>query len=569
MENNDFFSQLQQFATQEDLIGLGREIGALRTAFEDFILEEERQDQVKQLETREKGEAYEPRDFKADKESFYALFKNIQETRKKQIDQKNALENENLRLKKEVIQQLKDVVEKEENIGTAFNKQKELLEAWKNIGQIPREKRDEIQREFSRLMELFFYNINIYRELKEHDYKRNQQLKEDVIFKLKSLRASHQNVRDLEAHLRTLQDEWESIGPVKNEDWETLKTSYWEVARSIYDKINHHYDEQRAQLLENIQKKKALIEKATTVVSDLEALKKSKDWDEKTTEVLALQEEWKSIGAGPKKENEAVWTEFRAICDTFFEAKKNFTRTIDAQFKENGQLKRALIDAAKELQGSTDWKVTADKIIQLQKKWKTIGNAGQRFENKLWAEFRGACDAFFTARDNHFSAQDAELIQNLEAKNELIATIENATLPEEKSEALKQLKVWNDAFSAIGHVPMRQKNDVYEKFKRAIDKQYSNLKLEANEKEAVLFQARLETLQSSPERSKLLQSERNEIRKQIDTLNKEILQLENNLGFFSRSKGADQLRKEVEQKVERTKSKILSLKNKLKLIPNE
>lgn len=569
MEKNQFYLQLEQYAAQEDLIGLGRELGELRTAFEDFVLEEERKDQVQKLEANETGEEFEPRDFKPEKEEFYNLLKTVQETRKKQIELKNTLENENLRLKREVIQQLKVVVEQEENIGAAFIKQKELLETWKKIGDIPRDKRDEVQKEFSRLMELFFYNINIYREIKEHDYKRNHQLKEEVIFKLKTLRASNKNIRDLESHLRTLQDEWETIGPVKNEEWETLKAAYWEVVRSVYEKINAFYDEQRAQLMENIQKKKVLIEKANELLEGLEQLNKLKDWEDKSAAYLALQEEWKTIGFGPKKENDAVWTAFRGACDKFFEAKKEFNRGLDAQFKDNANKKRELIEKAKSLQESTDWKQTADKLIQLQKQWKSIGNAGQKFENKLWAEFRGACDAFFTARDNHFNAQDAELSTNLDAKNQLIATIENATLPENKSDALQQLKAWNDEFSAIGHVPMKQKNEIYDRFKKAIDKQYSNLKLEAAEKEAVLFQARLETLQSSPDKSKLLQSERNEIRKQIDLLSKEINQLENNLGFFSRSKGADQLRKEVEQKVERTKSKIASLKQKLKMIPNE
>lgn len=569
MENKNFLEQIKSFLEQEDLIGSGREISALKTSFEDYMIEVERLDQIKRLEAADKGETIESPDFKSEKEAFFTVYKDVQEKRKAQVELKNALEAGNLKQKKELILRLKDLIENEENIGTAFATRKEIHETWKKIGDIPREKRDEIQKEYSRYVEIFHHTINIYKVLKENDYKKNSQLKDEVIFKLKNLRNSSKNIRDIEATLRTLQDEWEGIGPVQNDQWEELKASYWEAVKSVYEKINNFYDEQRHVLLENLQKKRALVSELTEAISNYQAIDKQKDWDTVTEKVLAIQERWKHIGFGPKKENEAIWVEFRAICDKFFEAKKEFNKSIDAVFKANADLKRALIEEVKKLESSTEWKTAADKIVGLQKKWKQIGNAGHRFENKLWAEFRASCDTFYNARDAHFAAQDESLTKNLQEKNELIAEIEAFDSSVDKQVTLAKLKEFSERFNAIGHVPIKQKNDIYDRYKKAVDAKYAAMKLEANEKEAILFQAKMETLQASPERSKLLINEKNEIRKQIDTLKKEIMQLENNLGFFAKSKGADQLRKDVETKVANANNKIESLKRKLKLIPNE
>lgn len=569
MENLNFQEQLENLVKAEDLIAIGRDVNALKVQFEDFILEAERLQQVKQLEAQERGETFDTIDYKSQKENFYSIYKSFQEARKKQKELKSALENENLKQKRLLINRLKEVIEAEENIGSAFNSYKEIHETWKKIGEIPREKRDETQKEYSRLLEIFFYNIKIYRELKDHDYKRNFQLKEDIIFRLKQLRTKNLPVRDLEASLRSLQDEWEEIGPVNNEDWESLKKNYWDSVKTIYEKINSHYEEQRNVLLDNLNKKRALIESLKNIVSGLDSIEKPKDWEAKTNEIIALQEQWKQIGFGPKKENEAVWKEFRSLCDSFFEAKKNFNKSIDNSFKIVADKKRALISEVQQINTSEDWKNTADRIVFLQKKWKETGSAGPRYENKLWSEFRAACDVFYDARDKHFEQQESQLFGNLEQKLALISEIEEYVVSDEKITALNDLKNFNERFSAIGHVPIKNKNEVFTSFKKVMDAKYASLKLEAKEKDLILYKAKIETMLASPERSKLLNQERFELKKQMDVLNKEVIQIETNLSFFARSKGADQLRKDVEKKIEIANEKINSLKRKLSSLPNE
>jgi hypothetical protein len=569
MELQTLIDQITALSQQEDLLQLGRTASEIKQNFEDQLIELERQEQVKRLEANDAGETYEEVDYKPFKEAFFEAYSQFVTQRKAQQQLQQTLEAQNLRFKKDLIARLKEVIDNEEKIGTAFQAYKEIHETWKKIGAIPREQRESIQKEYSRLLEIFFYNIKIYKELKDHDYRRNKQLKEDLIFKLKQLRVASLDQRELEAQLHALQDEWEEIGPVQNEDWELMKGSYWEAVRAIYDKINEHYEAQRQILKANIDAKKALVTELESRLADLTTWTTFKHWEAQTAFVLELQAKWKTIGAGSRKDNEAVYQAFRAQCDAFFAAKKNFSKEIDAANQEVVAKKKALIEKAQSLATSTDWKNTAEQLKKLQKQWQDSGSAGQRFENKLWKEFRAACNAFFDARQTHFAGQDAENAENLNAKRALIEALQQYELPSDKQEALAKLRDFQQQFNAIGPVGIKEKQNTYNTFKTRMDDLYKALKLEGQEKERVFFQAKLESLLASPDKQRLLQAERHEIRKQIDFLQKDIFTLENNLGFFARSKGADQLRLEVQKKVEAAQEKIKGLKAKLKLIPNE
>jgi hypothetical protein len=569
MDLQQQIAQIQNLLAQEDLVQLGREAGQIKQLFEDQLIELERVEQVKRLEAQDKSEHYEEVDYTELKEAFFALYQEFNTKRKAQQQLQQTLEQQNLKLKKDLIVRLKEVIDNEEKIGTAFQSYKEIHETWKKIGAIPREQREAIQKEYSRLLEIFFYNIKIYKELKDNDYRRNKQLKEDLIFKLKQLRVAQVSLRDLEAQLHALQDEWEEIGPVLNEDWETMKVAYWDAVRSIYDKINEHYEAQRQVLKANIEAKKNLIATLQERLTALDTWNNFKDWETQTAFILELQAKWKSIGAGGRKENEAVYAEFRALSDTFFNAKKAFNKEKDAASSEIANQKKALIEKALAISTSQDWKNTADALKKLQRQWQELGSAGQRFENKLWKEFRAACNVFFDARQAHFGQQDAENETNLAAKRALIVELEKLSLPTDKQEALAKLRALQQQFNEIGPVGIKERQNTYGAFKKHMDAHYQALKLEGQEKERVLFQAKLEGHLSSPDKLKLLQAERNDIRKQIDALQKEMLTLENNLGFFARSKGADQLRADVQKKIDAAQEKIKGLRAKLKLIPNE
>jgi hypothetical protein len=566
MEKVEFLEQLKQLVANTEVLKVSREINELKQKFEDFLIEEERLRQVALLEAGEPVE--ENKEIDPIKEEFYEINRMFQLKRKDAVDLKKEVQENNLKAKRTLINQLSDVIQNEENIGKAYNAHKDIHEKWKLTGDIPRDKRDDIQAEYSRLLESFFYNMKIYKELKEHDLHRNEQLKLELIQNIQAL-IPLKSMKETETQLKALQNDWDEIGPVGETEWEKIKEAYWSNVKAVYAKINVFYDERRVKLSENIDLKKALIAKAKETIEGSTELSASKEWESKTAEVLAIQEEWKKIGFGPKKENDEVWKAFRAECDVFFNAKKIFFDSIREESKHLVVAKQGLIDQAKELNTSTDWKETANKLINLQKKWKDIGHTGHRTEQKLWKDFRAACDVFFNARQAQFAEKDKENEANLAEKQALIHEITAFKMSDDKKQGIAELKDFATKFNAIGHVPMKVKDQIYNDFKKALDKHYVDLKLEGAEKEKVMFQAKMDTFQASPNSGRLMDKEKTDIRRIIDTIKQENIQFENNLGFFGRSKGADEMKKDFEKKIEKNKEKIEELKRKLKLIPNE
>jgi len=563
---NTLLDQLQTYALRDDLVPCGKEINDLKISFEDTLLEMERVNQIQMLEARDAGETIDSTDFSEIKNAFLDLYKRLHEQRKQQILLKDALEKENLKLKRSLIEDLKKIIESEENIGTAFNAYKSIHETWKKVGDIPRDQRDAVQKEYSRLIEIFFYTMRIYREIKTHDYKRNSQNKQVVLHKLQQLRNEEEDIKTVEQQLRTLQDEWEEIGPVQNEEWDALKTKYWEVVRQIYDKINAHYEAQRQVYEKNIEAKKALVLQMQELCVHAGEANSFKTWDALTEKVKSVQEEYKKIGPGARKENDLVWKQFRTAIDAFFELKKNKAKEQQAALSERIEAKKKLILEAEQLKDSIGKEAT-QRIIQLQKDWKNIGNSGKA-ENQLWAKFRGACDAFFAAKDAENAAADKALEENYELKLAVIEKIK-AFEPVDKTEGLAQLRGFSGEFTTIGHVPASKKDQVYKSYKTALDKAYEALKLNQKEREQWDFKAKLDEMLTSPDRVKQVQRERTELRKNIERLEQEINRMETNLAFFARSKGADSLRAEVAVKVQGIQEQISVLKQRLKLLPNE
>ena len=559
--------QLIAFESQDDLIAIGREINEVKINFEDHLMEAERVQQIAALDAAEKGEPIESMDFTDIKNEFITRYKAIQEQRKQQISLKDTLERENLKLKKGLLEELKRIIESEEHIASAFQSYKNIHETWKKIGDIPRDQRDGIQKEYARLLEIFFYTMRIYREIKDHDYKRNLQLKQKVLHKLQQLRNEEEDLKSVEQQLRVLQDEWEEIGPVQNEEWELIKPKYWETVRQIYDKINVHYEAQRQVYVQNIAAKRTLVDEILGLHTAAGEAKTNKDWDKLVEQIKAVQESYKKIGPGSRKDNEVVWKAFRAACDGFFDLKKSYSKAQHEAYSGLIEKKKALIDAVNALKDSTEWKTSSQKIIGYQKEWKTIGNTG-KVENKLWAEFRGACDAFFNARDEANQSAEKDREHNLTLKLALVQRINELEIPD-RSEALKMLRSLAAEFSELGQVPLAKKDEIYTAYKGALDAKYGSLALSAKEKEDMAFNAKIDSIQASPERNKLLQKERFDIRKQIERIEQEANRMETNLSFFARSKGADSLRNEVENKIKDMQQQVSKLKTKLKQLPNE
>jgi hypothetical protein len=587
MEKLGLIDRLKEILSHEDLLPFNKEAHELKAKFAHLLMDkesvseeaneelveesvhdvsEEAQDaEIVEVEVAEEVAVVETDPMALE---FDALYDDFKTRHKAQVEAKKSVEQANLELKKSLIDRLRTLIQEEENIGVAFAAQKEIQEQWREIGDIPRDLRQDIQNDYSRLMEQFYYNIGIYKELRVHDLKRNQQLKEEVIVKLKAL-AQNQNIQEIESELKVLQHEWEDIGGTQQEVWEELKASYWSIVKSLYDRIRNHYEAKREVMNKNLEAKRELLVKTEQVLNGVLDSSDYKVWEDATQELLKMQEDWKGIGFGPRKENEEIWNQFRGICDKFFEAKHAFFKERNKQFDEFVTKKKALIAKVNELKESTNWKETTQQIIAMQNDWKKIGNAGPKNEQKLWKEFRAACDGFFNMKEAHFAEADAANADNLNLKLALIQEIETYEVKEDKQATLVDLRAFSTRFSEVGNVPFKEKDNVYNAFRAAMDKHYQALDLKGAEKEKVMFAARLDTLASSPQAGKMFDDERRKLRLQIQKAEQDIRQYENNLGFFSRSSKNNDLKKGVEKNIELARKTIQDCKNKLKLIPNE
>jgi hypothetical protein len=566
MEKTAFIDQLKAYTSQEDVLSVSRDVNELKSKFEDFCIEEERLKQVAFLETQSEGDtAIYERLPDPLKEEFYSIY-NAYREQKTAVSTAKKLEQEaNMRLKKNLIERLKTLIQEEENIGVAVATYKEIHEAWKQSGDVIREKRQEIQQEYSKLLESFFFNLKIYRELKEHDLKRNFQIKTELVEKIKALN-SLESVKEMEASIKALQNEFDETGPVPQEEWENVKNAYWEAVKAVYAKIHEFYEGKREELRLNIERKQALLDETRSFIASIGEVTSTKEWEELTQKLLQFQEDWKKIGFGTKKENEELWAAFRVECDAFFAKKKAFFEGIRSQFDAVASQKKQLVEKVQALKDSTDWKATSEAIVKLQQDWKKLGNAGQRNEQQLWKDFRGACDAFFNAKQKHFEESDKLNETNLAAKLDIISKIEAYEVTDDKKKALDDLKEFSSAFNAVGKVPFKEKDKVYNAYKTAIDAHYTKLKLEGAEKEKAMFQAKMDSLKANPNADKMIDRERKDMQLQIQNLKQEVNQYENNLGFFAKSKGADAMIKEIESKINGAKRKIEEYQRKIKLL---
>ena len=561
----EIISKIIALNNQPSVLDATNEFNDLVSEFYHLQNEEERQFEIDKLDRLAAGEKIEniERPVYPLLEEFKAVSTVFKEKRKVELTQVKEQENNNYKQKKVYIAALTDLIQNEENIGKALNRFKEIQESWKEVGPVPRDKRQAVQNEFSQLVDTFRYNIGIFKEIKDHDLKRNLTLKKELIEKLKGLLALDK-IKEIETQLHALQDEWNTLGGTNQEEWEKIKDEYWSTVNAVYEKIRKFYDGRREEQAQNVEQKKKLIETAKEVNTD--ELTEHKHWQKASEKILKLQEEWKKIGFGPRDENEAIWNEFRAVCNAFFAKKKAFYGERNDQFSEIKAKKEALIAEAVAVKEITDWKAGTQKILNLQKRWKDIGSAGPKYENQLWKKFREPIDAFFAAKDNHFKSLDEAGKENLEKKKALIEKIKAYAPGADVKQTIADLKAFSEEFAGIGNVPFGEKDEVYKAYKTALDDKYAALNINKEEKEKVMFQAKIDSIASSSNKEKLFDHEAGSIRYKIDQLTRELMQFENNLAFFSNADDKNPLFKNVNDNIRRTKDDIDSLKIRLKMI---
>jgi hypothetical protein len=468
-------------------------------------------------------------------------------------------EADNLAAKKAVMDELRSLITGEENIGTAFQKFKDLQEKWKTIGNVPAQQYRELQSDYSHLLDEFFYHIRIYKELRDHDLRKNTALKQALISDMQSL-SQKDNIRELEQQVRDYQEKWHQVGPVLKEEWEAIRDGFWNATRAVYDKIHEHYKARRAEHEVNLQAKQALIEKVTTLTADI-GTPNAKEWKTLTDQVIELQNAWKAVGFATKKDNERVWKEFRNACNGFFDAKKAYFDKLKDQYKDARDRKQALLDEALKLKDSTEWRQTADKLKVLQQRWKEAGSAGPRDENRLWTRFREACDTFFQNRKATFEKLDAEQAVHAQEKEALLAEIEGFQLSGDRGKDLDTLKSFSQRWMNSGRVSPKLYDTLSERYRLALDKHYGQLKLEGEERRRMQFQDHVDSLKNGPDGKDRIERESRFIKRKIEELENEMRQMERNMGMFNfKSASGEAMRKDMEKKIEKLARDVERLK---------
>ena len=484
-----------------------------------------------------------------------AFNQRVNDIRRKKIKE----ETDNLAAKKAIMDELKSLIAGEENIGSAFQRFTDLHEKWKGIGPVPQQAYRELQSDYSHLRDEFFYHIRIYKELRDHDLRKNTALKQALIADMTSL-GEKDSVKELESMVKDYQEKWHQIGPVVKEEWEAIRDGFWNATRVVYEKVHEYYKARRAEHEINLQAKQAMIEKVTAIAQQTETAG-AKEWKALTDQVLEAQNAWKSIGFATKKDNERIWKEFRNACNTFFDAKKAYFDKLKDQFKDARERKQALLAEALKLKDSTEWRQSADKLKALQQQWKEAGSAGPRDENRLWTRFREACDGFFQNRKATFEKLDAEQAVNAQEKEALLAEIEGFQLTGERNKDVDALKAFSLRWMNSGRVSPKQYDAFSERYRAALDKHYGQLKMEGEERNRMRFQNHVDELKSGPDGKDRVERESRFVKRKIEELETEMRQMASNMGMFNfKSASGAAMKQDMEKKIEKLGRDVERLK---------
>lgn len=507
-----------------------------------------------------------PEDFKLERDEFDTRFDELwaefSKLKKEHKEKLANVEKDNLTLKENFLEKI-EALKSEEHIKKAHEAFKEIEGNWKSVGRIPQDKVKEIEAAYSKARDDFFYNMHIYRELLENDLKKNLQLKESIVSKMKET-LNLKSFKDMDLTARRLTNEWNEIGPTYKEKWESIRDEFWESHHAIFNKIKDYYKSQKEKQKENLEKKEELVKSLKEINSH--TINSDKSWKKHTSIILEFQKSWRSIGYAPKTDNDKVWSEFKAEADDFFGKKSEFYATIKAGFDKNKEAKEKLVEQAESLSHSDDHRNTAHTLTILQKKWREIGSAHHRDEQRLWKKFRTACNSFFEHKKTQQKQDTIDQKNNLDAKNEVIERIK-ALKPDTAEEgSLEQIDVLIKEFNQIGFVPMSDKQKIAINYKNAIHQKLTEFGVPEEELTDYLFNVKVNELASSQNPEKALEKEAQYIREKTRTIKANILQYENNLGFFKNSKGANALKDEVEQKIESNKQVLRKLESKLNMV---
>ena len=494
-------------------------------------------------------------------EKYHELVAKVQQRIESSKNQKASEESNNLTLKREIIEALKKLSEEVNSLGESYNLFNALKDKWKSIGNVPEKQYLNLQRDYRFYNEKFHYNIGLYKESKEVDLKKNLQLKEELLERLKQI-SEKVNIKEIENQVRTLQNEWDEIGPTFNEEWERLRDLFKEYLNTAYQKIQEHHHVIFESMMANMKLKIALAEKVEAI--DISAYNNPKKWEDATKEILAIQEEYKKIGFARKQDNEKIWERFRKACNHFFDSKKTYYDSLKEKNQVGRSEKESLIEKVQKFKDSNDWAYATDAIIKLQQSWKQTATAGHQMDNKLWETFRNHCDDFFNAKKHYYETLDERQADNLSKKQAVIVKIQNFNASGNIEQDLTQIDALKLEFEAIDFVPKKDKEKISALYKDAIGSIYSKLNIGKDELENMRFNSKLEALRNAPNAITEIRNEIQYWRERQQKMENSISQKENNMAFFSKNKNTSDLLSGVQEEINSEKEALVIVKEKIK-----
>ncbi|MBQ4161905.1 MAG: DUF349 domain-containing protein [Parabacteroides sp.] len=459
----------------------------------------------------------------------------------------------NYALKLQLIDQLKALTESQEDFNKLYNEFKEIQQKWKEIKVVPQEHVNDLWKNYQVYSEKFYDLIKINNQFRDYDFKKNLELKTVLCETVEKLQTEADVVSAFH-QLQKLHQQWREIGPVAKDLRETLWARFKAASSIVNKRHQEHFELLKSKEQDNLEAKTAICEQIEGI--DFSALKSFKDWDEKNKEILSLQEKWKTIGFAPKKSNIKIFERFRAACDAYFNRKNEFYKNIKEEMEKNLALKKALCEKAEALKDSTDWKNTSEKLIALQKEWKTIGAVARKHSDTVWKRFISACDYFFEQKNKNMSSQKNVEQNNLTAKKALIEKI-NAINESNHNDAISILKGYMAEWNNIGHVPFKEKDKIYKEYHEAFDSQFDRLRVDQSDRKMQAFRNNLNDLGNGEKGKGKLFNEREKLMRMYERMKNELQTYENNIGFLSvSSKGGGGLFKEMERKIEKLKDEM-------------
>src|SRR6056297_1141717 len=555
--------KLKELVKNEEVPGIKKEVEIIKAT---FYKKHRAETEEEKKEFINKGGN--PEEFSPSKDPLESELKELlKEFKEKKSNYNKKIEDkkqENLRKKYEVIDELKNLINKKESLGQTFKEFRDLQRRWKEIGPIPQNKVKDLWGTYHHHVEKFYDYVKINKELRDLDLKKNLEAKLELCEKAEEL----DEEKDILNAFKTLQsyhDQWREIGPVPNEQKEELWQRFKEATRKINKKHQEYFKELRKKQNENFEAKEELCKKAEEIAET--EIDNHKDWKKYTQEVLDLQKKWRTIGFAPKKYNNKIYRRFRKACDRFFAQKRVFYTQHKEWQESNLKKKEEFVERAEALKDSTDWDNTAKELIKLQREWKEIGPVPKKYSEDVWQRFRNACDHFFQRKKEQSAHKNKDFEENLKQKKDLINRINDFEPVNDTDENLKQLQKFEEEWENIGYVPYKQKDKIQQDYREAIYNQYDKLGLNQNQKELLKYRSKIKNITQKPKAESRMRQEREKFINKIKKLETNIITWENNLGFISSdSSEANTMIHDFQEKIEDAKNEIEVLEEKVKII---